>query len=139
MGPAVLLEPQKQRSYLPLSVVPMETLPPPPSRGTWSVYRLEEMVPVSIPEYVGQLSTMRIVVQCPKYRALLKPAAEPGCGSAVEHLSTTTACYRDKPCPVSRNGLSRVYNQNESGSSYEGSVDGHLLMRLAFIGSLSLH
>lgn len=50
-----------------------------------------------------------------------------------------TACYRDKPCPGSRNGLSRVYNQNESGSSYEGSVDGHLLMRLAFIGSLSLH
>lgn len=72
-----------------MSVVPMETLPPPPSRGTWSVYRLEGMVPVSIPEYVGQLSTMRIVVQCPKYRALLKPAAEPGCGSAVEHLSTT--------------------------------------------------
>lgn len=89
VGPAVLLESQKQRSYLPLSVVPMETLPPPPSRGTWSVYRLEGMVPVSIPEYVGQLSTMRIVVQCPKYRALLKPAAEPGCGSAVEHLSTT--------------------------------------------------
>lgn len=98
VGPAVLLESQKQRSYLPLSVVPMETLPPPPSRGTWSVYRLEGMVLVSIPEYVGQLSTMRIVVQCPKYRALLKPAAEPGCGSAVEHLSTTTACYRDKPC-----------------------------------------
>lgn len=72
-----------------MSVVPMETLPPPPSHGTWSVYRLEGMVPVSIPEYVGQLSTMRIVVQCPKYRALLKPAAEPGCGSAVEHLSTT--------------------------------------------------
>lgn len=54
----------------------MVTLPPPPSHGTWDVYRLEGVAPVSIPEYAGQLSTVRIAAQCPQYRATLNPAAE---------------------------------------------------------------
>lgn len=78
----------------------MVTLPPPPSHGTWDVYRLDGVALVSIPEYAGQLST-RIAAQCPKYRATLNPAAKPGCSSAVEHLSNTTTCYKTSlaPCP----------------------------------------
>lgn len=77
----------------------MVTLPPPSSHGTWDVYRLEGVALVSIPEYAGQLSAMRIAAQCPKYRATLDPAAEPGHGSAVEHLSNTTAYYKTSLAP----------------------------------------
>lgn len=73
-----------------------------------------------------------------KVQGIAKTCCQPACGSAVEHLSNTTAYYKNKPCPVSRNGLSRVYNQNESGSRCEGSVDGAVLMRLAFTGFLPL-